>query len=187
MLSTVAAFTLAATAFGAVTAPLQASAAPRRAALTRAGRTPRKITALYYFMNYNDSKRCLGIARGLAGLYNCTYKHDQVWKIIAHITYKGITFYQYENERGQCLGVAGSSKLNGARIVGQDCDDEVFSQYWYYDTYVTCTNGVLFSPFFNYWSRKAMGVHSNSSDNGAHVIQWSYQGKCNNQFWDQAG
>jgi hypothetical protein len=133
------------------------------------------------FINKNVT-RCLGIADGNAGIYNCTYVRDQAWNVIGTLTENHITWAQLQNSKGQCLGVAGGRVHEGTRIVGEACNSANQSQYWN-NTRLNAVCGSGFTPVINYASGYVMGVRANETGNGSPVVIWPYQGHCNNQFW----
>jgi hypothetical protein len=161
----------------------QASAAPAVAPRHTGGHGLRPDTAFppgaFSLLNYN-SLLCLGInSSGDAGQWYCTYQNDQAWHQGAQYGSSG--YYQVINAKGQCLGVSGASKSEGARVVGFSCLSTHKDQYWTVRTSVSCSG---YYPVYNYNSGLVLGVSGNSLSNGAAVVQWPYQGKyCNNQFW----
>jgi hypothetical protein len=134
-------------------------------------------TFMYYPSINTDHALCLGIASNKDGvLTSCTFVHDQAWhrgKEDGHSSY-----YQWINAYGQCLGVAGNSKKNGARVVGAKCSTNA-AMYWTIDysgadTYL-CT-------VFNRLSGYVMQPASNKK--GAAVVQKPWAGHKNSaQEW----
>jgi len=118
------------------------------------------------------SGRCLGIANGLAGIWNCTTNRDQTWHwgAVGPNTY----YRQLINGNGQCLGVQGGSGALGARIVAWTCNGH-YDQYWFYDS--------TFGYALNYNSGMVLGVSGGSTANGAAVVQWDRNGNLD-QVWD---
>jgi len=122
---------------------------------------------------------CLGIASNKNGiLASCTFVHDQAWHRGKEARHSG--YYQWINAYGQCLGVAGGSKKNGARVVGAKCGGLTHpDQYWAVEfagplTYL-CT-------VFNYHSGYVMQPASNKK--GAAVEQKPWAGHKNSaQEW----
>ncbi len=131
-------------------------------------------TGTLVFVNFSVS-RCIGIAGGNAGIYNCTFVNDQAWQVIAAKTVKGNSYAQIENAKNQCLGVSKT------RVVGQACNSANNSQYWN-NTVKGVVCGAA-APVVNLASGKVVGVAGGSTANGAAVVVFSYQHKCNNQFW----
>jgi hypothetical protein len=144
-------------------------------------------TPLGSLVNYN-SRLCLGITGGqhnaAAVQWNCLTGHpDQQWHTGAA---NSAGYYQIVNGDGQCLGVAGGSTAQGAQVVGWNCLGPSHpDQYWLYDGNITCAT--FYSPIFNYKSGRVVGVAGNSTAVGAAVVQFHYQGVCNNQFWAHTG
>jgi hypothetical protein len=134
--------------------------------------------------NYN-SGLCLGInSSNDAGQWDCTLSGlDQYW----HWGSENSSFpgwYQLVNDKGQCLGVAGGSIAEGARVVGWTCDGSShYDQYWARINYVCYSDYIPYYPFTNLNSGYVLGVAGNSKANGAAVVQFAYQAVCNNQFW----
>jgi hypothetical protein len=126
------------------------------------------------FVNFSVA-RCIGIAGGNAGIYNCTFVNDQAWKVIATKTVKGNTYAQIENAKSQCLGVSKT------RVVGQACNSANNGQYWN-NTLKGVVCGAA-APVVNLASGDVVGVAGASTANGAAVVIFAYQHKCNNQFW----
>jgi hypothetical protein len=132
-------------------------------------------TGTLVFINYSVD-RCIGIAGGNAGIYNCTFVNDQAWRVIRTKTVKGNSYAQIENLKGQCMGVSKS------RVVGQACNKSNNAQYWSNTIKgVVCGDGS--SPVVNLKSGDVVGVKDASTANGAAVIIFGYQKTCNNQFW----
>jgi hypothetical protein len=182
-LAALAAVGLAAGIIG-MAAPSLASAPARTPAAAQAptrvgaaGRAP-AITEHYngtlVFVNFSVD-RCIGIAGGNAGIYNCTFINDQAWKVIAAKTVKGNIYAQIENEKGQCLGVSKT------RVVGQACNSSNNDQYWN-NTLKGVVCGAS-APVVNLGTGDVVGVAGGSTANGAAVVIFAYQAKCNNQFW----
>ena len=138
-------------------------------------------------VNYH-SHLCLGIQGGgndqIAVQWGCKSHADQIWHWGSqNSSYPG--WYQLVNANGSCLGVAGGSLGEGAHIVGWTClGSSHLDQYWFVLN-VQC--GGVYFPFENLNSGYVMGVSGNSTAWGAAVVQWAYQGQCNNQFWQQQG
>ncbi|MGH3201791.1 MAG: RICIN domain-containing protein [Streptosporangiaceae bacterium] len=42
-----------------------------------------------------------------------------------------------------------------------------------------------YHPIVNYKSGLVLGVVGNSTATGAHMVIWTCQGVCNNQFWSE--
>jgi hypothetical protein len=134
---------------------------------------------------YNtNSSRCLGIAGNDAGIWNCTDagNADQAWYWRGTFITgpDGIVYGMIENKKGQCLGVAGGSTANGARIVGWTCLPSHHDQYWDYDcVYLLdagqgCVLANLNTPVNAYsYGGKVAGVAGGSKSNGAAVVLWT--------------
>ena len=131
-------------------------------------------TGTLVFVNYSVD-RCIGIAGGNAAIYNCTFVNDQAWRVIRTKTVSGNSYAQIENENGQCMSVS------RARVVGQTCNSSNNAQYWNNTIKgVVCGSA---SPVVNLKSGDVVGVQNGSIANGAAVIIFGYQDRCNNQFW----
>jgi hypothetical protein len=122
---------------------------------------------------YNpNSGRCVGIASGLAGIWNCTTNNDQTWHWGQ--SYPNWSSYrQLINGNNKCLGAQGSG-LVGARIDASTCDGG-YGQYWYYNSSSLTVE--------NFGSTQVMGVSGGSTANGAAVVQWTSNGNPD-QRWD---
>ena len=140
----------------------------------RAAASTEHYTGTLVFVNFSVD-RCIGIAGGRAGIYTCTFVNDQAWQVIATKTVSGNVYAQIENEKGQCMGVSKS------RVVGQKCNSASKDQYWN-NTVKGVVCGAA-APVVNLASGKVVGVAGASTANGAAVVTFSYQAKCNNQFW----
>jgi hypothetical protein len=172
-------------------AALTASAGPGHATGTTVASAPRPAAALAGTLlgeiaNYHAAGSCVGISgndfNAPAVLWPCVHDGQQAWSIGSS---NSAGYYQIEWTPGQCLGIAGGSTAPGARVVGWDCGGPSHpDQYWLIFTTVSCAaNGVLYHPIVNYKSGLVLGVAGNSTATGAHIVQWTYQGLCNNQFW----
>jgi len=130
--------------------------------------------------NYN-SGLCLGISGDAndqpAVQWGCNVNRDQRWHWGSqNSSYNG--WYQLVNANGSCLGVSGGSVSEGAQVVGWSCNGHL-DQYW-----AAGSSGCGgYVPLFNLNSGYVAGVGGNSKTQGADVVQWQYQGVCNNQFW----
>jgi Ricin-type beta-trefoil lectin domain len=158
--------------------PAPAPAATQAPTPVRTAAAPSAITEHYtgtlVFVNFSVD-RCIGIAGGKAGIYTCTFVNDQAWQVIATKTVSGNTYAQIENHKGQCMGVSKS------RVVGQACNSANNGQYWN-NTVKGVVCGAA-APVVNLASGKVVGVAGASTANGAAVVIFAYQHKCNNQFW----
>ncbi|MGH3395811.1 MAG: RICIN domain-containing protein [Streptosporangiaceae bacterium] len=101
--------------------------------------------------------------------------NDQAWQVIAAKTVKGNSYAQLKNAKGQCLSVS------KARLIGQACNSANNNQYWN-NTVKGVVCGAA-APVVNLASGKVVGVAGGRTANGAAVVIFAYQGKCNNQFW----
>jgi ricin-type beta-trefoil lectin protein len=135
---------------------------------------------------YNsNSGRCLGINPSRdAGIWNCTDagNADQAWywKGIFITGPHGIQYGMIENKKGQCLGVAGGSTANGARIVGWTCLRSHHDQYWNDDCVYDSINGqgcvlVNLQTPVNGLSvgGKVIGVTAGRKANGSAAVLWT--------------
>jgi hypothetical protein len=135
---------------------------------------------------------CLGIAGGLprspAVQWSCENHADQLWATGSE--YGSTGYYQFVNNDHQCLGVAGGSTQEGARVYAWNCIPGARDQYWKWGQNfcekVLPLSGVTFdyNPLYNLKSGDVLGVSGNSSQVGAPVVIWRFQGVCNNQFWE---
>jgi hypothetical protein len=124
-----------------------------------------------YAPDINTTQLCLGITSAKdGGLYPCTYTNDQAWRRGGEIGNSG--YYQWINDYGQCLGVAGGSKSKGAQVVGWKCLGTGHpDQYW---TIHYLNPETYLCEVFNYNSRYLMQPASNAR--GAAVRQQPWVG-----------
>lgn len=147
---------------------------------------------------YNTaSGKCLGIAGGRddapAVLWTCNGHPDQLWTR-GYVDPENRNYSQIVNRDGMCLGVAGGSTQNGARIVGWNCQNpEPNNQFWFYDTIdlgypgngpvlVNLATPVNAQGF----GGKVTGVSGGSTSNGAPIVLWANSTGPNfapNQAW----
>jgi ricin-type beta-trefoil lectin protein len=171
-------------------------ATPASAATT--GIPPVNSTVPFTIKNYLAPHRCVGISGGAiekpAVLWNCNGAENQSWHwgsvVGGYVTdpYGNVlpAINLISGDHNQCLGIAGNSTTPGAHAYGWPCNGKA-NQYWALDIYLLCpSNGVAYTPLFNLntnRTRQVLGVADNSNANGAALVQFPYQGKCNNQFW----
>jgi endoglucanase len=143
---------------------------------------PGASAASFEVINYN-SGLCLGVSGGKndqdAVQWTCNGHADQQWHWGSqNASYPG--WYQLVNNVGSCLGVTGGSASEGARVVGWTCDGSThYDQYWA----PQAENCGGYVPLENLNSGYVLGVSGNSTAVGADIVQYAYQGVCNNQFW----
>jgi hypothetical protein len=167
----VVAFALA--TVGGVMSPAVASSALTH---TRSAPAHASTTVTFALLNYH-SDLCLGISKGLAGQWPCTYKNDQAWHQGPR-TPSG--FGELENDNGGCLAPANGSTAAGVRLVSTNCTQEIYK--WWAFTGNTCGNG--YQTILNDASFEVIGVKANRKAKGASVVQWPSQyPTCNNQLW----
>lgn len=125
-----------------------------------------------WIVNYN-SGLCLGISGGEddapAVQWTCGAVSNQEWHQGAELGSTG--YYQQINGDNECLGVAGESLSEGARVYGWTCNGHP-DQYWAHDG----------DQFIDWNSSLLLGVAGGSTAVGAAVVQWPYTGALN-QFW----
>jgi hypothetical protein len=143
-------------------------------------------SASFQIFNWN-SGLCLGIYQGHhdapALQWGCNGNPDQSWHW-GNPDFPGSAWYQLVNGDGQCLGVAGGSLSEGARVVGWDClGPNHPDQYWTPDGNQTGLCGAYSYLDNGNSTGYVLGVGGNSTAWGAPVVQWEPQGVCNNQFW----
>lgn len=145
----------------------------------------------FYFYNYNSQAAgrplCLGISGGKddapAVQWTCNGHPDQIWHL--GLEWLNSPYYQLINNDNQCLGVAGGSTALGARVVGWTCQTGATNQYWAAGS----SSCGVYHPYYNLGAAldnvgRVLGVSGNSLESGAAVVIWSFQGVCNNQFWE---
>jgi hypothetical protein len=184
----IAALTLAAGLLGTAAGPASAAPSPHHAGKLAHGSPARTahsragIVSGSMIFNYH-SGLCLGISGDKndqpAVQWNCNGHADQEWHIGAFYP-DGSGFFQLVNGNNSCLGVAGGSTNEGARVVGWSCYGPTHpDQYWSPLPYY-CDGD---EPLQNLGSDYVLGVAGNSTQWGAPVVQWAFQFTCNNQYW----
>lgn len=122
------------------------------------------------FLNVN-SGLCVGASGGYAVLENCSADvENEVWDLRSSFTVSGTTWNQYVNGDGQCLGIAGASTAEDARLtVRADCGSRTANpdQYW---SFPGLSPGQL---TLNYHSPYVMGVKGASKAAGAEILMGS--------------
>jgi Ricin-type beta-trefoil lectin domain-like len=168
---------------GSATAASAASAPQKTAKAMGLAVTPDIPSAGgFNIYNANASGKCIGIADGLAGDWNCTSNPDQTWHWGA-VNASG--WQQLINGNGLCLGVQGGGDAQGTRIVAFTCLGTGHpDQYW-----TVGDDGYGGNNILNYeaysdpnTSVSLIGVGGGSTANGAPVVLWYYDGTAN-QFW----
>jgi hypothetical protein len=155
-------------------------AAPAAAAVT-----PNVLTYTEYTNNAASqvgALRCIGIANGWAGLWDCTGRNDQWWSPTGTPRWSGTWggyFYQYINQSGQCLGVDSGSTAAKARIRGFTCLPAATDQYW-----STALGGPHNIRFINFKSNLVIGTAGGSAANGTDLIQYAMLDSTHpDQYW----
>jgi hypothetical protein len=112
--------------------------------------------------NYN-SKLCISIAYDNVSAIqsSCVKAPDQIWGENAPVYNAGRKYLQFQNDNGQCLGVAGASTSVQAKIIQQSCSTAT-SQLWYNDV-----SGQL----VNWHSGLCIAVSGASKSAGAEIRQ----------------
>jgi hypothetical protein len=122
------------------------------------------------FLNVN-SGQCVGASGGYAVLESCSADvENEVWDVRSSFTVSGTTWYQYVNGNGDCLGIAGASTAEDARLtVMADCGSRSANpdQYW---SLPSLSPGQLVT---NYHSPYVMGVKGASKAAGAEILMSS--------------
>ena len=144
-----------------------------------AGLSTLAATAAYAsdsFPVHNHDGLCLGITGGEddapAVQWTCNGSANQTW----HWGSSNAAGYtQLINGDGECLGVAGESTSEGARIYGWTCNGHP-DQYWAVSPY----DG--YDIFHDYHSGLVLGVAGGSTAVGAAVVQWAST-LALNQLW----
>jgi ricin-type beta-trefoil lectin protein len=137
-----------------------------------------------------ESGLCLGLAGGSSApgtdavLWNCNGHPDQQWSIRSTTTNSlGFKFDQFESNDGAlCLGVAGGSTAEGAKLVGWTCDGTDHEDQWWRVQPVGCGDQYN-DAFQNLKDGWVMGTQGGNLTEGTDVVQWKTQGLCNNQVW----
>jgi hypothetical protein len=176
---------------GAATAagPHRTAALPR-ASLTAVPASGVRPDQSFEVINLNSGK-CLGTSAGQdnadAVQWTCNGAANQQWHW--GNSYGGSLYYQLKNGNDggndQCLGISAGSAKEGADAVAWTCGGTSHPDQYWYAVDVTGCGTVL----YNLNSSYVLGVAGNSKADGAHAVQWAYQGACgynqsnNNQFW----
>ena len=95
--------------------------------------------------------------------------------------------FQIINGKGQCLGIAGGSTDEGADVVSYQCYPGHPDQYWFLASTGCGSHEWWFDNYSTDIQDFSMGVAGGSKANGANVVEWAYQQKCNNQVWEFLG
>jgi Ricin-type beta-trefoil lectin domain-like len=145
----------------------------------------------FNFYNYNSQAAghtlCLGISGGKddapAVQWPCNGHPDQIWHLGQE--FGNGPYYQLINSDHQCLGVAGGSIAQGARVVGWTCEAGALNQYWAAGS-ESCG---FYHPYYNLGAvldgaDMVLGVSGNRLQAGASVVIWGFQDRCNNQYWE---
>jgi hypothetical protein len=167
---------VAALALGVPTATSAAAAA-----------VPNAATATVYTEYTNNGAaqigalRCIGIANGWAGLWDCTGRNDQYWAATGTPRWSptwATNFYQMVNQSGQCLGVDAGSTASKARIRGWTCLPDAPDQYW------ALFGGPHTLRFINFKSNLVIGTAAGSVSNGTNLIQYDMLDSTHpDQYW----
>lgn len=116
----------------------------------------------------NDAGRCIGIANGNAGIWDCTGNPDQTW-YTANETSTGIT--QLVNGNGVCLATADGTANNGVGVVARSCNNTVSDQFWH------GLNGHILNMAGcdSTWTlcTQLLTVLNGSTANGAPLVMWN--------------
>jgi hypothetical protein len=122
------------------------------------------------FLNVN-SGLCVGESGGYAVLESCYADvENEVWSLRSSFTVSGTTWYQYVNGKNECLGIAGASTAEYARLtVMADCGSRSANpdQYW---SMPSLDPGQL---MYNYHSPYVLGVQGASKAAGAEILMSS--------------
>jgi hypothetical protein len=153
----------------AFTAP--ASAAVRPSSLAAPSVDPFNIH------NYKAAGKCIGIAPGqyYAGLWNCVNHPDQQWRWSSP-SYGA--FRHLVNNNNKCLGIAGGSGAEGARLVAWSCNPNPSDQDWVMLQSPVTGEYYLYSAASIY----VIGVAGGSTANGARLVMWQ-QLSHPDQYW----
>ncbi|MEU6557565.1 RICIN domain-containing protein [Streptomyces sp. NPDC046915] len=107
-----------------------------------------------------NSGRCLGIANGNAGIWDCTTRPDQEWSVGS----PSGNLFLIENGDNQCLNVSGGQ---GAQVIASLCN-LTGNMFW---SYATDANG--HRVIKNEQTRMILGVYGGRTANGSEVVQWA--------------
>jgi hypothetical protein len=132
-----------------------------------------------------NSKRCIGISTGLAGIWDCTENPDQLWWFAYDdwCTTDGLCWTHIRNQKDECLGIWGGSTAAGARAVGYTCLSNK-DQYWRVlddgegNSYLANMNG-----FYSTSPSYVLGVNGGLTDNGTQIVLFWPDGTFN-QRWN---
>jgi len=124
------------------------------------------------FLNIH-SNLCVGVSGGYAVLENCyADTQDELWNLRSTFTdILGVTWYQYVNGNGQCLGIAGASTAEDARVVARDHECGTIStnpdQFW------SNPDSVDGGDMYNFDTQWVLGVQGASTAPGAAILEAS--------------
>jgi len=146
------------------------------------------VVATFEEVNWQSGK-CMGLAGGSstpgtdAVLWNCNGHPDQQWSIRSTATVNGFKYDQFESNDGAlCLGVAGGSTAEGAKLVGWPCLGTDHPDQWWRVQPVGCGSPYN-DAFQNLQDGWVIGTQGGSLAEGTDLVQWKTQGLCNNQVW----
>jgi hypothetical protein len=140
-----------------------------------------------------NDQRCIGIANGWAGLWDCTKRDDQEWTLNSQVhdsTTRGYlfdgSFWHIENKKHECLSIDSHSSAPKARIRTWTCNNDRW-EYW-----ALVDSGILNTPprngtyyLLNLYSGLVIGVDRGDVSNGTNLIQYNQQlaSEHPNQLW----
>jgi hypothetical protein len=130
---------------------------------------PPKFSLINYLTIGKPDLRCLGISRGYAGIWDCTYVDDQNWHVGKQWGDSG--YYQLVNGYDKCLSVPKGSHTWGIQLIAESCNKELTYQYW---GYINADPGALVW-WLNYDTKLSFGTKAGGSGNGTAVVQWPWQ------------
>ncbi|MGW2643119.1 RICIN domain-containing protein [Streptomyces sp. NPDC001348] len=107
-----------------------------------------------------NSGRCLGIANGNAGIWDCTTRPDQEWSTGSPTG----TYFLLVNGNNQCLSSTGGQ---GTQVVASLCN-LAGNMFW---SYATDAHG--HRVIKNMQTQLILGVYGGRTANGSKVIQWA--------------
>ena len=182
-----ASLALAATVGLTAASAADASVAPAPAAHASVVPASAPIGPLFFHLNNDKSALCMSVASNHGAVqakcildtnpHQAQVPPDQAWGFPS----AGGGWVLAENLNKQCLGISGSSKKAGARVVAEACKKQA-SEEWKVD--VVKNSFPFVYAFINRNSGLSLDIASASTKSGAAVVQEKYVGH-SDQKWFQ--
>ncbi len=157
-------FKMAATCFATALLSVGATAAA----------SPSDAASVYQIVNWQSSL-CLGsTSSNQSEIGTCTSTTSQLWVERTHITLSGVTYYQWQNEDGNCLGLAGGT--GPQLVVGACTSTSDHSQFWAGD--IANSSFMSATEIVNGHTGDCVGTKGSGTSSGTLVVE----GGCTTTF-----